>query len=233
MARAKKPASAETDPARLRERLLLATLDHVTFDGWTTKALRSAAEDLELPFAEALNAFPGGPAEMVEAFNAWADTEMLRRLEQQDLESLKLRDRISAGVRTRLEVLAPHKEPLRRALAFLALPNNAALGLRCLYRSVDAIWHAAGDRSTDYNFYSKRLLLAGVMSSTLLYWLNDDSEDQAESWAFLERRITGVLKVGGRVGKTMTSLLDLPDRVMRRRGRRTGRGPVSPSGPAA
>ena len=203
-----------------RAKLLQASLRHVPFDGWGLRALRAAAAELEISVAEAQNAFPGGAADMVEAFHAWADTEMLKRLEKLDLPSMKVRDKVAAGVRTRLELLEPHQEAERRALAFLALPNNAPLGLRCLYRTVDAIWYSAGDRATDYNFYTKRLLLAGVYSSTLLFWLNDRSEEHVESWAFLERRITEVLKVGGRFGKTVGKLLDLPERLAAFRPRR-------------
>ena len=205
-----------------RAKLLQASLRHVPFDGWSERALRAAAEELEIPLAEALNAFPNGPSDMVEAFHAWADTEMLKRLEKLDLAAMKVREKVSAGVRLRLEILEPHQEAERRAMAYLALPNNAPLGLRCLYRTVDAIWYAAGDRATDYNFYTKRLLLAGVYGSTLLFWLNDRSEDHAETWAFLERRITEVLKVGGRLGKTVGKLLDLPDRLAAFRPRRPG-----------
>ncbi|HEY5598497.1 MAG TPA: COQ9 family protein, partial [Kiloniellales bacterium] len=125
----------------------------------------------------------------------------------------KMRDRIAVAVRTRLELLAAHREAVRRGVAFLALPINAPLGLKCVYRTVDAIWYAAGDTATDYNFYSKRLLLAGVYSATLLFWLNDASEGSAATWAFLGRRIAEVLKVGRSVGRTMTALLDFPDRL--------------------
>lgn len=214
-----------------RDALLRATLPHVAFDGWTHKALSSGAEDAGLAPAVAFNAFPGGPMEALEAFSDGIDRRLLAALGERDLSEMRVRDRIALGVRLRLEMLEPHEEAVRRGLGVLALPSNARLGMTCLYRTVDAIWHAAGDTSTDYNFYSKRLLLAGVYSSTLLAWLNDDSADKADTWAFLDRRIDGVLKVGGRFGKTMKRVLDFPDRLARhgpggRIGRR--RGPFRP-----
>lgn len=198
---------------KLREELLRASLPHVAFDGWSPAVLRAAAKDLGVDPVLALNAYPGGPAELVEAFSTWADRRMLAELEKLDLEAMKVRERVAAGVRLRLIQVEPHREAVRRALSFCALPHNAALGLKCLYRTVDAIWYAAGDRATDYNFYSKRLLLSGVYSSTLLFWLNDKSEGYGETWAFLERRIGEVLKVAGRLGKTAKAVLDLPDRL--------------------
>jgi len=208
------------DADKLRKDLLQASLAHVAFDGWSRTALRAAAGDLGVDPVLAFNAFPGGEAELIEAFSTWADHRMLDALAERDLAAMRVRDRIAAAVRLRLEQIEPHREAVRRGLAFLTLPPNAALGLKCLYRTVDAIWYAAGDRATDYNFYTKRLLLAGVYSSTLLVWLNDASEGHEETWAFLERRIAEVLKVGGRLGKAVTGVLDLPDRLARRLGPR-------------
>jgi ubiquinone biosynthesis protein COQ9 len=200
-----------------RDRLCAAALAHVPFDGWTGRALRAGAADLGLDPALAANAFPGGPAELLEAFSAEIDRRMLAQLEARDLKAMKHRQRIGAGVRARLELLAPHREAVRRGLSFLALPKHAALGAKCLYRSVDAIWHAAGDTSTDYNFYTKRLLLAGVYSATLLFWLNDDSEDFSATWAFLDRRLAEAIRIGGGLGRAVGGLLDLPDRILRGR----------------
>ena len=205
------------DMDKTRAKLLEATLPHIAFDGWTEKALLAGVAELGLDRAEALIAFPGGPAELIDYFSAETDRRLLAELEKQDLADMRLRERVALGVRLRLERLAPHREAVRRGLGFLSLPRNAGLGLKCLYRTVDAIWHAAGDTSTDYNFYSKRLLLAGVYSSTLLVWLNDRSEDFAETWAFLDRRIEEVLKVGGTLGRVLGGVLDLPDRILRTR----------------
>lgn len=200
-----------------QQKLLEATMAHVPFDGWSLTALKAGAADAGVAEALALNAFPGGPADLIEAFSTEMDRRMLVRLEARDLAALRIRDRIHAAVRTRLELLAAHREAVRRGLSLLALPIHAPLGTRCLYRTVDAMWHAAGDTSTDYNFYTKRLLLSGVYSSTLLFWLNDRSEGHAETWAFLDRRIEDALRLGGTLGKSVASLLDLPDRIMARR----------------
>jgi ubiquinone biosynthesis protein COQ9 len=164
---------------------------------------------------------------------------MLETLEGLDLAAMKIREKVAAGVRARLEAVAAHREAVRSGLSFFALPQNAAAGLGCLYRTVDAIWYAAGDKATDYNFYTKRALLAGVYSSTLLFWLNDKSEDCSATWAFLDRRIGEVLKVAGRLGKGVSGAMSLPDRFMAavtarrdslgRDGSRRPRGPLRPA----
>jgi ubiquinone biosynthesis protein COQ9 len=212
-----------TDSDTLRAELLQASLVHVAFDGWSRVALRAAAQDLGIDPALAENAFPGGEADLIEAFSLWADGEMLDALDKRNLAAMKVREKITAGVRQRLELLEPHREAVRRGLAFFALPQNGPLALKCLYRTVDAIWYAAGARATDYTFYTKRLLLAGVYSSSLLVWLNDESEGRVETWAFLDRRIGEVLQASGRLGKAVTGALDLPDRIARRFGPRPAR----------
>ena len=111
------------------------------------------------------------------------------------LAASKTREKVALAIRLRLEAEAGHREAIRQALSFLALPTNAPLGAKCLYRTVDAIWYAAGDKATDFSFYTKRALLAGVYSATVLYWLNDKSEESAATWSFLDRRIADVMKI--------------------------------------
>lgn len=199
------------DPNKAREKILLAALAHVPFDGWTMTAAESGAADAGLPPGSAARAFPNGPMEMVEAWGQLADRRMVAEMEKRGVAKLKVRERIAAGVRIRLEANAKHREAIRRACALLALPQNAALAARGLYRTVDAIWYAAGDTSTDYNFYTKRGLLAAVYGATVLYWLNDNSEDFAETWAFLDRRIADVMRVPQALSALTKPLEDLPN----------------------
>jgi ubiquinone biosynthesis protein COQ9 len=184
------------DREEQRAALLTATLPHVPFDGWTRTALLAGARDAGIEPALADNAFPGGMAELLEFYHRQADLEMVRALEARpDLATLRTREKVALAIRLRLEANTGHREAIRQALAFLALPTNAPLGAKCLYRTVDAIWYAAGDKATDFSFYSKRGLLAGVYGATVLYWLNDKSEASAETWTFLDRRIADVMKI--------------------------------------
>ncbi len=111
------------------------------------------------------------------------------------LETMKIRERIATCIHVRLQVMEPHREALRKTLALQALPFYAHRALKHLYATVDTMWYAAGDNSTDFNFYTKRLLLAGVYSSTLLIWLDDKTPGQETTWAFLDRRIADVMQI--------------------------------------
>jgi ubiquinone biosynthesis protein COQ9 len=171
-----------------RDAVLAALLPDVPFDGWTRAALAAAAA--RAGFAEEeLALFPGGPRDAIRWFSHWADRMMLETMATRRLEAMPLRERIALAVRTRLDLLRPHREAVRRALAVLALPQNAALGLRLLYDTVDAAWYAAGDAATDFSFYTKRAMLAGICAATTLYWLDDRSEGCAETAGFLDRRL--------------------------------------------
>ena len=180
---------------RVRHQLLNATLPHVPFDGWTRASLMAGARNLGLSPAEVANAFPGGPVEMIELMSVEADQRMLESLEREDLASMKVRERVALAIRCRLELYAADREAVRRALGMLALPQNSVLALRLLYRTVDAIWYAAGDTATDFNFYTKRALLAGVYAATVLAWLDDRSPGFEETWYFLDRRISDAMRL--------------------------------------
>ena len=178
-----------------KDKLLQAILPHVGFDGWTDTAIESGARDLGVDEIKVDRLFPGGVRELVGYFGDWADREMLANLGEIDLEPMKLRERVSLAVRTRLTALSPHRETVRRTVSYLSLPSNFPIGVSAIYKTVDLIWYTVGDKSADFSFYTKRALLAGVISATSLFWINDDSEDSADSWAFLDRRIADVLKI--------------------------------------
>jgi ubiquinone biosynthesis protein COQ9 len=201
-----------------RVALLEATLEHAAFDGWSQKALDAGARDAGIPLDRALNAFPGGMAEMLAFYHEVEDRHMLEAMARANVSDMRVRDRIAFAVKTRLQRNMRHREAIKSACSFLAMPHNAALALRVLYRTVDAMWYGAGDNATDFNFYTKRALLAGVYSSTVLYWLNDRSTGAADSWAFLDRRIEEVMQVPKMLGKVgaITGRLPNPFRVMQR-----------------
>ena len=178
-----------------RDRLLVAALPHVPFDGWSDKTLAAAAAELGLEPEAARHAFPGGPVTLVTYHAAYADRHLDEALKETDLAAMRVRERIAHAVRLRLEQNAAHREAIRAALPILAQPANGPPALLSLYRTVDTIWFAVGDRTTDVGFYTKRALLVGVYLSTLLYWLNDSSEGLAASWAFLDRRIADVMRI--------------------------------------
>lgn len=209
-----------TDRAALRARILEAALVHVPFDGWTGPALNRGAADLGLGATDVARAFPGGAIEALGTFLRRADVDMVEALSARDLEAMPVHKRVTLAVRVRLEANEPYREAIRRGLSTLALPQNSALAVKSLYRTVDAIWNAVGDRSTDYNFYTKRMLLAGVYSATLLYWLDDESEGRADTWAFLDRRIKDVGQIPKAMNRLRTAAGNLPDPTRLRRARR-------------
>ena len=192
---------------KTQEEILDAAVRHVPFDGWSLHAWMRGAADAGVASDDSRRLYPGGSGAMIACHNRLADQRMLAALEKRDLDGLRVRERIALAVRVRLEQAAGDREAVRRGLSLLALPLNAPLATRLLYRTVDAIWLAAGDQSTDYNYYTKRALLAGVYGAVLLYWLNDRSEGCADTWSFLDRRIADVMKA--------PKLMAAPGRLLR------------------
>jgi ubiquinone biosynthesis protein COQ9 len=197
-------------PSEERDRLIAAVLPHVVFDGWRGAALHAAAADLGLDRAAAERAFPRGTLDLIGYHAARADRRMEAARAAEDFAKLSLRRRVIALIRTRLEQEEASREAVRAALAVLALPPNLPVALALIYRTVDALWWAAGDTSTDFSFYTKRATLAGVYLTTLLCWLNDRSEGSAETWAFLDRRIDEVIRLGRARGRLEAALPDVP-----------------------
>ena len=180
----------------LATRILDAALPSIVFDGWTQSTLEHAAQSIGLTAFDVKRAFPGGVVDAVSLFSARADEQMLTTLATDyDLSTMKIRERIATCVLMRLHAQLPHREAVRRAIGFYAMPWHAAAGMQALYATVDAMWKAAGDTSTDYNFYTKRLLLSGVYTSTVSIWLDDTSDNLAETESFLRRRIENVMQI--------------------------------------
>jgi ubiquinone biosynthesis protein COQ9 len=164
------------------------------FDGWTGVALDQAAASAGADPAVARLAFPGGAMDMIAAWIACTDARMQEAFGAGALDGLKVRERIRALVQFRLDAVAGHEEALRRALAIQAMPHNLARAMRIGWHSADLMWRLAGDTATDYNHYTKRAILVGLYGATLAVFVDDNSEGKAETRAFLDRRIDGVMK---------------------------------------
>jgi ubiquinone biosynthesis protein COQ9 len=183
-------------PQRLpdRDNAIEAMLPHVPCYGWTHRALKAGLHDAGNPADEADLLFPLGTVDMIATFFDLAD----RRLEQAagTLPRMRLGEIVRAVIKLRLEQNRPHKEAIRRAIGVLSLPRNARVAAACAARTVDSIWHAAGDRSADFAWYTKRAQLAAIYGATILYWLRDMSSDDSDTLAFLDSRLADSARIG-------------------------------------
>lgn len=184
------------DKQKAKADIIAAALPIVPFEGWSDAALKQAAWNAGYQESDIVRVFPNGAIDAVDAFSAIGDAGLVEALKAEPLSTMKIRERIALAVRLRISLNTPYREAVRKAVALHALPFFALQGLRALYNTVDTIWREIGDTSTDTSFYTKRLSLAGVYSSTLLHWLDDKSPAGEASWAFLDRRIENVMKIG-------------------------------------
>jgi ubiquinone biosynthesis protein COQ9 len=179
---------------RLRRELALRVGENAVFDGWTRAAVDSAAKQLGIDPTPARLAMPKRQAAMIELYIQEVDRGLEAWATPKRIEKLKIRERIRALIWHRLATMGPAREAIRRALAILAMPQNLSLALRISWRSADLMWRLAGDTSTDFNHYTKRMTLGAVYGATLLAWLDDHSEGWSNTAAFLDRRIDDVMR---------------------------------------
>jgi ubiquinone biosynthesis protein COQ9 len=192
-------SEAVAERRALKDKLLESALLHAAFDGWSRRTLLNAAKDAGVDAGTARRLFPRGGDSLLEWLDDWADRQMLAATEGEDLAQLPVRRRIARLARARLEALGQHREALRRAAVAHLLPGNVLGSGRSLWQTVDRMWQAAGlggDPAEGFSYYSRRATLAGVLTATFLYWLQDQSEGFAETWAFLDRRIDDVMRFG-------------------------------------
>jgi ubiquinone biosynthesis protein COQ9 len=178
----------------VRRQLALAVGENAVFDGWTRQAVDSAAGQLGVDAVQARLAFPNHQAGMIDCYIQEVDRALVASFTPDELAAMKIRDRIRSLVWRRLEIMGPAREAVRRGLAILAMPQNMPLALRISWRTSDLMWRLAGDTSTDFNHYTKRMTLGAVYASTLVAWLDDQSEAWNETGAFLGRRIDDVMR---------------------------------------
>ena len=179
---------------RLRRELALAVGENAVFDGWTRQAVDSAAGQLGVDPVQARLAMPNAQTGMIDVYIQEVDRGLEAWFTPKRLAGMKIREKIRSLIWRRLETMGPAREAVRRALAILSMPQNLPLGLRISWRSADLMWRIAGDTSTDFNHYTKRVTLGAVYGSTLLVWLDDQSEGWSDTAAFLDRRIDDVMR---------------------------------------
>lgn len=172
--------------------ILAAALPHAAFDGWSETTLTAALADSGVAPALGRALYPRGGVDLAVAYHRNGDAAMKAALAATDLAALRYRDRVALAIKLRLQTA--DKELVRRGSALFSLPQHAPEGAKLIWATADAIWTALGDSSQDLNWYSKRATLSAVYSATVLFWLGDHSEDNADTWAFLDRRIENVMQ---------------------------------------
>jgi len=200
-----------TKPLDDKAQLVLGeVLRHAAFDGWTDRAVMQAIKALGLPQGSQHIFAANGALGLIRLWSDNLDQEMTAALQDRGLDNMRIRDKVTEAVWLRLNLLAGHEDAARRAMARLSLPDAGPQGGAQLWATADKIWTAIGDVSEDYNYYTKRTILSGVMGSTLMVWLSDEREDKAEARAFLERRIGNVMQFEKAKGQAINGLNAVP-----------------------
>jgi ubiquinone biosynthesis protein COQ9 len=191
----------------IQDKIILAALEDVAFDGWKWPVIEAAAVKAGYGEDMAMAVFPEKLSAILACFSELSDRQMLSALEDTNPDDLRVRDRIKTAVLARLGTLEPHKEAVRAASVYWLVPTRKVQAAKQVWKTADIMWNWAGDEAQDYNHYTKRILLSGVITATTMTWLNDTSENHQNTKEFLDRRISNVLKIGGAAGKFMGPIL--------------------------
>ena len=183
------------DKKEIRFELIRAMLPHVPFDGWCADALLAGANDCGHDAEAVRVAFPRGATDAIALHSRLADQSMVDAFLELPEKPEKVHLTIRKLVLLRLERAQPDKDAIRRAVSVLAMPVNAKLSAKLLYETVDSMWRAAGQRDTNFSFYTKRGTLAAVYSATMLAWLADNSSNLDKTVGFLDRRLADVAQI--------------------------------------
>lgn len=177
----------------VKQQILDKAIEYVAFEGWTNEVLKKSVIDMGKPVEYAEILFPNGIGDLVQLFIEQNDVQMLAELEKIDVSTLKIRERIFTAIKTRIELHGNNQALAARTMSYLSL--HPSVSVKLLSKTCDLIWNWAGDSSTDYNYYTKRMMLSGVYSSTLVFWVADDSDDYQETWEFLTNRIENIMQI--------------------------------------
>ncbi len=200
-------SSPKTGPSTLLHSLMLGTVGHAATMGWSPAALTAAGTELGLSTEQAAALYPNGIDDVISRFSRHIDTLMSDKLASQNLEELRVRDRVQTAILTRLEILSPYRLAARNLLTVeLARPRRAALATGLLARTVDDIWHAVGDQSTGFSYYSRRATLGLIYGSVMLFWFQDQSPDYTRTAAFLERRIDDLMQTSKKISMAKNTI---------------------------
>ena len=191
------------DNNQTRFELIRAMLTHVPFDGWTWEAMEQGAKDIgfekkKTPFLRIniyKSLFKNGSIDFIDIFSELIDLEVKEKYELIEPKPERIPEKIKKIIMIRLNLCEKYKEAVRSSISLTAIPKNTKISFNILYRTCNNMWRMAGDKSTDFSFYTRRMSLAAVYTSTLLFWLNDKSNDNVETEFFLDRRLNDISKI--------------------------------------
>ena len=191
------------DNNQIRFVLIRAMLTHVPFDGWTWEAMEQGAKDISFEKKKTSSSrikifkdlFKNGSIDFIDIFSEIIDLEVKENYDLIEPKPEKVPEKIKKIIMIRLSLCQKYKEAVRSSIPLTAIPKNAKVSIKILYRTCNSMWRIAGDKSTDFSFYTRRISLAAVYTSTLLFWLNDNSNNNVETEYFLQRRLNDINKI--------------------------------------
>lgn len=176
----------------VKNRILEKALEFVTKNSWSVESLSAGAEAAGYP-GVAHGLFPNGGGDLIHYFNVKCNDSLVEQMKSwpkdQVRESNVPTKFIENAIMTRLFMIEPYKSTWPKAMAIQAVPNNVPNCLATLLSLVDDICYHSGDRSVDFNWYIRRVGLAGIYKASELFYLTDSSPNNTATKSFITSRI--------------------------------------------
>ena len=146
---------------------------HIAKDGWSKDILKKLINN-EVNSSDLTYLFPNGYMDLLDLSLAELNLSLEKKIKKINIINFSISKRMKKILLLRLEIINDEKIFFKKTFNHLLLPQNNKNMKKNLYNSVDNMWYLAGDNSTDFSFYTKRMTLAAIYINALFILFNKD-----------------------------------------------------------
>ena len=182
-----------------RNKILLRLLKNITeyedFDDALLSTLSQLKINQDKFYDIKQDLLPKGLSSLMKELNLIINQVIDKEQKPSRFKNYKINEKIKYFVIRRLMVFQNLVDK-RKFFKKILKPNMIFSSNKTLFKIADEIWFLAGDKSTDYNYYTKRIILMNIYAITFSFLVFDNSKDLERTKKFLDKEISAVLKFG-------------------------------------
>ena len=182
-----------------RNKILLRLLKNITeyedFDDALLSTLSQLKINQDKFYDIKQDLVPKGLSSLMKELNLIINQIIDKEQKPSRFKNYKINEKIKYFVIRRLMVFQNLVDK-RKFFKKILKPNLIISSNKTLFKIADEIWFLAGDKSTDYNYYTKRIILMNIYAITFSFFVFDNSKDLERTKKFLDKEISAVLKFG-------------------------------------
>ncbi len=180
---------------KTKQKLLEAIINIVEINGWSSNVFQKLKNKNIIKISDLMINFPDEDKDLLIFVINELNYLMEKKINKRDIMNLPISKRIKRILITRFEILKNNKKFYKKTFNYLLLPKNIKLMKNNLYKSVDQMWYLAGDNSTDFNFYTKRLTLSFIYVNALFTFYKNDKSNVEDNIDINLKKISKIPKL--------------------------------------